>query len=265
MKDLKGIVFFDVDGTLIDCVKGIYEPTDKTKKAIKELKNNGYLTILATGRPMSFIDEGLRDLNLDGYIASNGTYIEIDNKVILNDDIKVDKLREIIDFCIKNDIDFILEGQEKSYVLNDDVINRMVENFALPRENFTSKWDVNTVSTNKIVVIDNNKESFKELFKKFGDEFVFMQHPGHSSYDMYRKGCTKAHGIEYLINKLGLNDKDTYAFGDGENDIEMFQKVKCGIAMGDAHKTLLPYAYKQTGNVKEEGIYNGLVSLGLIK
>ena len=41
MKNLKGIVFFDVDGTLIDCGKGLYKPSNKTKEAIKKLKENG--------------------------------------------------------------------------------------------------------------------------------------------------------------------------------------------------------------------------------
>ena len=107
MKNLKGIVFFDVDGTLIDCGKGLYKPSNKTKEAIKKLKENGYLTILATGRPMSFVDDGLKELELDGYIASNGTYIELNNEVILNDDIKLEKLKEIMDYCVEHNINFI--------------------------------------------------------------------------------------------------------------------------------------------------------------
>ena len=264
MKDIKGIVFFDVDGTLIDCVKGVYKPSDKTKEAIKKLKEKGYLTILATGRPMSFLDEGLKSLDLDGYIASNGTYIEVNNKVVLNNDISAEKLKEIIDYLTKHNIDFVLEGQDKSYVLNGEVVKIMVDNFSLPRESFSSDWNVEDVSSNKLVIIDNGKEDFKDIFERFKDEFVFMQHPGHSSYDMYRRGCTKAHGIEDLIKILNLEDRDTYAFGDGENDIEMFKRVKYGIAMGDSHETLLPYAYKQTGNVLEEGIYNALIDLELI-
>lgn len=264
MKNLKGIVFFDVDGTLIDCNKGLDKPSIKTKEAIKKLKENGYLTMLATGRPMSFVDDGLKDLGLDGYIASNGTYIELNNEVVLNDDIKLEKLKEIMEYCSENNIDFILEGQTASYVLNEEVVKRMVENFSLPEDSFNGNWTEEELSANKLVIIDNGEENFKDIFERFKDEFVFMQHPGHSSYDMYRIGCTKAHGIEHLINELGLTDKDTYAFGDGENDIEMFQRVKYGIAMGEAHETLIPHAYKQTENVPNEGIYKALLELGLI-
>ncbi|WP_300261071.1 HAD hydrolase family protein [Clostridium sp.] len=107
-----------MDDTLIDCGKGLYKPSNKTKEAIKKLKDNGYLTILETGRPMNFVDDGLKELELDGYIASNGTYIELNNEVILNNDIKLEKLKEIIDYCVEHNINFILEGQKTSYVLN---------------------------------------------------------------------------------------------------------------------------------------------------
>ena len=37
---------------------------------------------------MSSVDEGLLDLGLNGYIASNGAYAEIDNKVLFNETIR---------------------------------------------------------------------------------------------------------------------------------------------------------------------------------
>lgn len=38
----RGVVFFDVDGTLIDWTKKIYVPTKVTKDAIVKLRENGY-------------------------------------------------------------------------------------------------------------------------------------------------------------------------------------------------------------------------------
>lgn len=265
MKNLKGIVFFDVDGTLVDYKNKIYKPSEKTKEAIRKLRENGYLTMLATGRPMSFVDEALKDLNFDGYIASNGTYIELDGKEVINNDIKIEKLREIVDYCDSEGISFILEGQKTSYAPRQEVVDYLVNTFGIPNDRFTIGVDGDEISANKLVIIDNEKENFKNIFDKYDGEFVFMQHPGANSYDMYRVGCTKGCGIAMFIKEMGFQDKPTYAFGDGENDIEMFQTVKYGIAMGDAHDRLLPYAYKQTENVPNEGVYKGLLELGLIK
>lgn len=266
MNEIKGIIFFDVDRTLIDCIEGIQEPSEKTKDAIKKLRDKGYLTVLATGRPKSFLTKGLLDLGLHGYITSNGTYIEINDNIILNDIIAIETLKELVDYCRENQIEFILEGQEKSYFnnLKEGVGKELLEGFSLPTDNITDQWTIEEAPTSKIVVVDNGQDSFKELFNKFGQNFTFMKHPGLSSYDMYRKNYTKAYGIDYLIEKLGIDKSKTYAFGDGENDIEMFQTVNCGIAMGGSHENLLPHSKRTTESVKNEGIYKALIDMGLI-
>lgn len=266
MDKIKGIVFFDVDGTLIDCRKGIETPSDKTKEAINRLKENGYLTVMATGRPMSFLNKNLLSLGLDGYITSNGTYIELNNEAVLDDSIDKERMSEIIDYFNEREIEYLLEGQAKSYISSFETEgNKQVfSGFSLPLENITDKWSKDEISVSKIVVVNNNEELFNEMMKIYGEEFVFMQHPGQISYDMYRKGRTKAYGIQHLIDKLGIDKENTYAFGDGENDIEMFELVAHGIAMGDSHERLLEHAYDTTDTVANEGIYNALVKLNMI-
>lgn len=265
MKDIKGIVFFDVDGTLIDCWNGIEKPTEKTKEAIKKLKENGYLTLIATGRPMSFLSDELKDLGVNGYITSNGTYIELDNKVILNEEVKQEIIDDIIDFCAKENIDYILEGQAYSYISTkiDEKVGTLVKTFSLPIERIQDSWE-GPISVNKLIVIDNGTEGFKNICDKYKDDFIFMQHPGKDSYDMYRKGFTKAYGIEALLKAIDVPKEKTYAFGDGENDIEMFELVQYGIAMGGSHENLLKHAYKTTDSVAQDGIYNALIEMKII-
>ena len=51
----QGAVFFDADGTLIDGPSGIFAPTEKTKEAIAQLREQGFLTVLATGRSPCYV------------------------------------------------------------------------------------------------------------------------------------------------------------------------------------------------------------------
>lgn len=44
----------------------------------------------------------------------------------------------------------------------------------------------------------------------------------------------------------------------------MIQYVSCGVAMGNSTKALLDVADYITDDIKEDGIYNGLVQLGLL-
>lgn len=91
-----------------------------------------------------------------------------------------------------------------------------------------------------------------------------MKHPGENSYDVYFKDCTKADGIRKLIKHLSMNIEDTFAFGDGINDIEMFQAAGCGIAMGNAHEKLKKVSRFVTDYVFSHGIYNALMKLQMI-
>lgn len=266
MKKYKGVVFFDVDGTLIDYLDGIKVPTEKTKESIKKLQEEGYLTMLATGRPMSFVTEELLNLSLSGYIASNGSYAEIEGEIIFDYPIKNCKLAELLEYFNENKIEYILEGQAESYVydLKGKEITKLIVEADLKKEVFVDKWDVETVRTNKIVVMADDISIYEKVKEKFKDEYVFMKHPGGKAFEIYVGKYTKGYGVLELIKKLGIDVENTYAFGDGENDIEMFQVVKHGIAMGGYHEGLKEHAYDFTENVKNEGIYHGLKKLGLI-
>lgn len=265
MKSYKGVVFFDVDGTLIDCAKGINVPSEKTRDAIKKLKESGYLTILATGRPMSFVTEELLSLGLEGYIASNGSYAEIDGEIIFDYPIENIKLTELLDYFDDNEMDYVLEGQKESYVLDltREKVVEIIRSANLDEGIITDNWNRKSVRTNKVVVVTDG-DVFNKVYELYKDDYAFMMHPGGKSFEMYIGKYTKGYGIEQLIKKLGINQEDTYAFGDGENDIEMFQFVKHGIAMGGHHERLKEHAYDFTENVENEGIYEGLKKLKLV-
>lgn len=266
MKKYKGVVFFDVDGTLIDCAVGINNPTEKTRESINKLKECGYLTMLATGRPMSFVTEELLSLGLSGYIASNGAYAEIEDKIIFDYPIENSKLIELLTYFDENKMEYILEGQEASYVLNLDgqEVRELIESVDLKDDCFVEDWSRETVKTNKIVIVSSDENVYENIYEKYKNKYAFMKHPGGKSFEMYVSKYTKGYGVEQLINKLGISQEDTYAFGDGENDIEMFQVVKHGIAMGGYHERLKEHAYDFTENVEAEGIYEGLKKLKLI-
>ncbi|MCF0146894.1 MAG: HAD family hydrolase [Clostridium sp.] len=264
----KGIVFFDVDGTLIDWTKKIYDPTERTKLAIEKLRENGYLTVLATGRPMNSVHKGLLDLGLNGYVASNGAYLEINNKVLFNETLNNDELKELLDFLEENNVVYMLEGQEYNYVLDigNEKLSSFLEAANLDKNNFREDWDKDTVKVNKIIAIAYDGNSFNLVFEKFKEkDYAFMSNQSNGGvFEIYKAKYTKGYGIEQLLNLLDISKDKAYAFGDGENDIEMFQVVKYGIAMGDYHERLKKYAYDLTENVENEGIEKGLKRLGLI-
>ncbi len=65
-------MFFDIDGTLLDKKRRI---PASAKLAILELKKQGIIPAIATGRPPFLIKEILEELAIDTHISLNGQYV----------------------------------------------------------------------------------------------------------------------------------------------------------------------------------------------
>ena len=83
-------------------------------------------------------------------------------------------------------------------------------------------------------------------------------------FELYSKKNTKATGILTALKHLGIPVEQSYAFGDGKNDIEMLSTVGCGIAMGNASDEVKSYAHQVTESVLEDGVATGIEKYILI-
>lgn len=81
---------------------------------------------------------------------------------------------------------------------------------------------------------------------------------------MLRKENSKARGIEDVIKYFGLSIENTMAFGDGFNDLEMFDTVGFSVAMGNAEQALKTRANYVTKNIEQDGILYALEQLEII-
>lgn len=55
-----------------------------------------------------------------------------------------------------------------------------------------------------------------------------------------------------------------YAFGDGDNDAEMFKVVGTSVAMGNASKIAKDNATFVTDTIDNDGLYRAVKKIGLI-
>ena len=67
-----------------------------------------------------------------------------------------------------------------------------------------------------------------------------------------------------VLAHLTIDRKDTIAFGDSTNDMEMIQFVATGVAMADAHPDVLTVSDMITPSSAEDGLALAFASLGLI-
>ena len=72
---------------------------------------------------------------------------------------------------------------------------------------------------------------------------------------------TKASGLAFVAEHLGLSAERTIAFGDGENDVELVEWAGYGIAVENAHERVKAVADWICPSAEDEGVAQVLESL----
>jgi hypothetical protein len=70
--------------------------------------------------------------------------------------------------------------------------------------------------------------------------------------------------VSKILAYYHLDKLEALAFGDGNNDIEMFEAVGTGVAMENGSDLLKEVADDVCGHVTEDGIYHYCVAHGLL-
>lgn len=260
------LFFFDIDGTLIDCEKGIFEIPLDVQNALNELKKNGHGVFIATGRCKSFIVDGVMKYPFSGYVTCNGACVEYLGKIIYKKVIPVEAIEKTHQFCVKHNCAYYFENNDCIYVLNKDN-PRHIEfknNWGMKDEIIVDDFDIKNIETYIGMIVLNDDQEIALLQKELSPYFDIQQHVSGLSFDLTLKGESKAKGIEELVKALSKEMKDTVAFGDARNDLEMLNKVKLGIAMGNACPETKEVAKYVTSNIDKNGIINALKYFGFI-
>lgn len=257
------IIFFDIDGTLYDSELGVPE---SAREAIRNLLEKNHIPIICTGRTRAMIPEYLMDIGFMGIIAGAGTYVEYKNEVLHNKVVGEGETKEILSFLQKHGIKHVAEGPE--YVYFDpsdhsevyDFINQLLHVIGKDKG---KPIDHENIRINKISCFVNKPEEQTRILQFIENKYHEIIHHG-GVLELLPLGYTKATGIQTLLKHLRIDRKDTYAFGDSMNDIEMLDYVEYGIAMGNSYTEVLKRAKYITKSLKEDGIFYGLKEFGLI-
>lgn len=263
-------VFFDGDGTVTDLIKGI---PPSASEAIQAGRENGHLMFLCTGRSRALVDRGLETVGFDGIIAGAGTYLEWNGEVQYNKEITPGEARRAMELLRKKGLVPVMEGKDYIYYDLDEYTNevdwfagRITEMLGERRRPITGNEDsmhVNKISAKAVPGADR-EGALRELAPDF--DAVVHEAKGFAggTIEFMPKGYSKALGIAVACRLYGIDQEDTVAFGDSNNDLEMFRHVHTKVAMGNASPKLLELADHVTTDMFHYGIRDGLKHLGLI-
>ncbi|HEN7400536.1 TPA: HAD-IIB family hydrolase [Streptococcus agalactiae] len=275
-------VFFDIDGTLLNDRKNVQK---STIKAIRNLKDQGILVGLATGRGPSFVQPFLENLGLDFAVTYNGQYIYSRSEIIYTNQLSKTTVYRLIRYAGARIREISLGtasgllgsgiiglgtsrlGQIVSSLVPRKwakAIERSFKHFIrrIKPQNIDSLMVILREPIYQVVLVATEGES-ERIQKQFPRVKLTRSSP--YSMDVISEGQSKVKGIERVGQCYGFDLSEVIAFGDSDNDIEMLSQVGIGVAMGNASQQVKENARYTTADNNDDGISKALAHYGLIQ
>ena len=255
------IVFFDIDDTLRNSKTGFIPTSIPT--VFQQLREKGILTGIATGRGIFGVVPEIRELKPDFFVTLNGAYIE-DKKgnVIDSNKISKDKVESYIAWTKEVGIDYGLVGSHTAKLsTRTEMISQAIDPIYPDLDvdpDFYEKEDIYQMWT-----FEDQGDNLT-LPESLASTLRMVRWHEHSS-DVVPISGSKAAGVAKVVEHLGLKPENVMVFGDGLNDLELFDYAGISIAMGISHEKIKEKADYITKTVEEDGIFDALERFGMVE
>jgi Cof subfamily protein (haloacid dehalogenase superfamily) len=253
------IIFFDVDGTLVDMQKKKISPN--TVAALQRLREKGIRICMATGRTPVTVPH-FDGVEFDAYLTFNGSYCYDSSGEIFSNPLDGEDVLRLIDNAAALGRPVSIATRDRVTANGWDAELEMYYGFAhIPLETHD---DVPQVARQPVyqVMLACNQSDHPALLE--GVKGAKITGWWDKAVDIIPASCGKGRGVEAILQHYGLAKEAAMAFGDGNNDIELLQAVGRGVAMENASPQLKAVAGDICGHVADDGIYHYLRANGLI-
>jgi len=252
----KKLLFFDIDGTLMDYHQGMREMPKDTIETLDALRKEGHEVFLATGRCHCFIMPEVMWYPFSGYITCNGGYVEYKGENVFKKTASVEAIKAVVALSEKYRFNYYLESRDYIYVRDkqDQKHQKFARDWGMTDESVIDDFNPEDIECYIGMIVINNKDEQQLVIDTLSPYFDVQRHRAWFSFDLTIKETSKGRGIVELAKVLHSDMKDTIAFGDGRNDVEMLQTAHLGIAMGNAMTEALEAADYITDRVENAGI-----------
>ncbi len=278
------LVAIDLDGTLLNSYG---EVTAKTKEAIKKAVEKGVEVVLASGRPISSVEDLANDLSANHYLISGNGAIVYDmhkKEIVYDNFLKKEQVLEIIKICEENSIYYNIytENEVLTKSLNYNTLFYHSENTHKQEEKRTNINIVDDVygyieKTEddhflKITVCDESRVVFNNILKKLemvpnidvldvshmskkiirnGTDEVLVEY---CYTEITNKDVHKWSAMKFIIDDMNITSEEVVAIGDNVNDKEMIEGAGLGVAMGNATDQIKEIANVTVATNNEDGV-----------
>lgn len=247
------VVASDLDGTLVRTDGSI---SDRTRAALDAAQSAGALVIFVTGRPPRWMKPVVEATGASGLaICANGALVydlgsgEIVREHALQSESAarlVTALREAlpgVQFAVESGLAF---GHEPGYE----------PSWAMPNRRVAEVEDLIADPVSKLLVKHPERpaEDIHEEVVAIAGEEAIVTYSGNVLLEISGAGVSKASTLAALCEEQGHGAAAVLAFGDMPNDVPMLRWAGHGVAVGNAHESVLEVADEVTASNDDDGV-----------
>lgn len=259
MKNIK-VIFFDIDGTLIPLDKE--NISDKSVFALNKLKENGIKICVATGRSPFQLPK-FRGISFDIYLNFNGSLIFNEKEDIFKNPLSKKDIYRLIENS--KDMDKPLAIATRDFYACNGTNADLKEYFSFGGNQPEIYENFENIIENEDIfqaILPIKNEEYEKAMKNISDTKIAAWWD--RAVDLIPKNGGKGRAIEKVLSFYKVKKEECMAFGDGNNDLEMFESVKYGICMENGSDDLKNISYDLCKSVDCDGVYYYLKEKGLI-
>lgn len=253
------IVFFDIDGTLIDMEKK--EITPRTLEALRRLKARGVLLCLATGRgPLTL--PRFDGVEFDVFLTFNGSYCFDRQGTIFSAPLPQADVQTIIQnaAALQRPVSVATQDQMVANGADRDLIDYYA--FAKREVEISDRFEEVARGEVYQIMLGCRQADYPTLLR--GTRHAKIAAWWDRAVDIIPADGGKGVAVRRILDHYHLEPAAALAFGDGDNDIEMLQAVSHGVAMANGSQRLKAVADDVCGHVAQDGVYHYCLERGLL-
>ncbi len=256
------LVALDIDGTLLRWVVGLgmshEEVTPAVHDAVQRVLDAGAHVVLSSGRAMHNMTGVADMLDLHGHgerlwiVAANGAVILRYPPAEVVHEVTFDAAPAVAAVLAEHPEALVaVEERGVGYLVSAPVPDGELGGTTTVAE--VAEMVSRPVS--RVIIRDPaaTAEDFVALASRLGLHGTDYIVGWTAWLDLAPVGVSKASGLEYVAQELGIDRSEVLAIGDGRNDIEMLQWAGRGVAMGQAVDDVKAVADDVTASVDEDG------------
>ena len=249
------VIFFDIDDTLSR--NGIIATHNQA--TLEALAKTDIKLVISTGRSKAILPADILALLeadvLDAIICMNGQY-SFDNKGLISHyPLSAKQADKIVQLCQTSQL--IHKFDSATHIAWSDENERLRDfNAKTPNSIVDPLYYQSNPVYQCSVFFNNQFDKMQDI--DFAQDDLKLVHWHHIGADILPANASKARGIKDVCRYYGVDATECMAFGDGMNDLEMFDLVGYAVAMGDAQPALIERADFVTGTIEERGIQSVL-------